>query len=174
MAADGGVHDAIAIALVSLLGQLWVGFPGYGAALASCFDSAMASNIRTRLPCVSGSEQTIASAFLGSQPSVEPEASRVGSRTYVASGDARQINGPVSTTFTGSIGKVDAYFTGPTGVDTHQQALAWLGSTSHSTVHKKAWKSQEPETGLWFLEGETFNRWRTEPSSLIWLHGGGK
>ena len=134
----------------------------------------MASNIRASLPYVSGSEQTIASDLLGSRPCVEPEASPVGSRTYIASGDARQINGPVSTTFTGPIGKVDAYFTGPPGVDTHQQALTWLGPTSHSTVHKKAWKSQEPETGLWFLGGETFERWRTEPNSLIWLHGGGK
>ena len=190
VAADGGVHHAISIALVSLLGQLEVGYPRHRAALASCFDFAMASNIRTRLPCVSGSEQTIASALLGSQPCMEPEASPVGSGTYIASGDSRMIVGSVSTTytgriekvdagsasttFTGPIGKVDAYFTGPPGVDTHQQALTWLGSTSHSTVHKKAWKSQEPETGLWFLNGGTFRRWLTEPSSLIWLHGGGK
>ena len=174
VAADGGVHHAISIVLVSLLGQLGEGYSRHRAALASCFDFAMASNIRTRLPCVSGSEQTIASAFLGSQPCMEPEASPVGSGTYIAKEDARMIVGSVSTTFTGPIGKVDAYFTGPPGADTHQQALTWLGSTSHSTVHKKAWKSQEPETGLWFLEGDTFRRWRTEPSSLIWLHGGGK
>ena len=134
----------------------------------------MASNIWTRLPCVSGSEQTIASALLGSEPCVQEESSPVGPRTYIASGDARQINGSVSTTFTGPIGKVDAYFAGAPGVDIHQQVLTWLGPTSHSTVHTKAWKSREPETGLWFLENATFQHWRTEPSSLIWLHGGGK
>ena len=134
----------------------------------------MASNIRTRLPCVSGPEQNIASALLGSQPCVQPEALPLGTRTYIASGDARQINGSISTTFTGPIGKVDAYFAESPRVDTHQQVLSWLGPTSHSTVHTKAWNSQEPETGLWFLENETFERWRTEPNSLIWLHGGGK
>ena len=134
----------------------------------------MASNIRTRLPCVSGSDQTIASAFLGSQPCVQSEALPPGPRTYIASGDARQINGSVSTTFTDPIGNVDAYFAGSPGVDTHHQVLSWLRPTSHSTVHTKAWNSREPGTGLWFLKTETFERWRREPNSLIWLHGGGK
>lgn len=134
----------------------------------------MASNIRSRLPCVSGLEQTIASALLGSEPCVQAEASPGVPNIYIARDDGRQINGPVSTTFTGPIGKVDAYFAGAPGVDTRQQVLTWLGPTSHSTVHIKAWKSQEPGTGLWFLENETFQRWRTEPNSLIWLHGGGK
>ncbi|KAH9225372.1 hypothetical protein K456DRAFT_1327375 [Colletotrichum gloeosporioides 23] len=32
-------------------------------------------------------------------------------------------------------------------------------------------KIQESETGRWFHEGESFERWRSQPSSLLWLHG---
>lgn len=63
-------------------------------------------------PTVAGLPETIAEALLGSHPGVRPPIA-TGSTTYIASGDARQINGNVSTTFTGHIERVEAYFTAP-------------------------------------------------------------
>ena len=135
----------------------------------------MASPSEHRLPIISGRDQTIASAFLGdSRPDVGPESSTAGSRTYIASGDARQINGLVSTTFTGPIEKVDAYFTAPSDHDKFGKLLSWLAPCNHSASHKSALKSRAPGTGLWFLESHAFKDWLTLPASLIWLHGGGE
>lgn len=32
-------------------------------------------------------------------------------------------------------------------------------------------KQREPDTGLWFLDGEDYAAWKTNPASFIWLYG---
>jgi hypothetical protein len=31
----------------------------------------------------------------------------------------------------------------------------------------------EKDTGSWFLEGESFRKWKGQPKSFLWLHGKG-
>ena len=116
----------------------------------------MASLLTHSLPLISGQDQKFAATVLGPQSDIAPESSAAGSRTYVASRDARQINDTISTTFTGPMEKVDAYFKEPSGGDTLKKILNWLGLGNYSTIHKSASKSPEPGTGLWFLEGYEF------------------
>ncbi|KAJ4315012.1 hypothetical protein N0V94_006178 [Neodidymelliopsis sp. IMI 364377] len=49
--------------------------------------------------------------------------------------------------------------------------FAWLSAPDPSTNYNKALKQLLKGTGLWFLEGQEFAKWKTEDSSLLWLHG---
>ncbi|SLM33828.1 P-loop containing nucleoside triphosphate hydrolase [Lasallia pustulata] len=48
----------------------------------------------------------------------------------------------------------------------------WLsaGALDPSTNHNRASRSRQENTGLWFLESETFTYWKAS-SALVWLHG---
>jgi hypothetical protein len=49
--------------------------------------------------------------------------------------------------------------------------FAWLSAPDPSTNYDKAFKQRLKGTGLWFLEGQEFAKWKLEESSLLWLHG---
>ena len=46
----------------------------------------------------------------------------------------------------------------------------WLSAPDPSSNHTRACRSRLADTGAWFLDSETFTRWRSQ-TSLIWLHG---
>lgn len=49
----------------------------------------------------------------------------------------------------------------------------WLGVPDPSTNYHAALEKRHPETGLWLLNGQDFNNWKSSTSSLMWLHGNG-
>lgn len=52
-----------------------------------------------------------------------------------------------------------------------QKILEWIySSVDPSENYNNAIKSREPETGLWFLESDTFAKWIRSPK-LLWLTG---
>ena len=60
------------------------------------------------------------------------------------------------------------------GVEDRLKVLEWLAPLDQSKVQNAALDSREPDTGAWFLEGESFEAWTNSPSSLFWLYGSGK
>ena len=126
------------------------------------------------LPAVSGNEQPLANDFLGPKPQISSSNRLPGSSTYVASGDARQIVGTVSTTFTGPIEKFEAHFADMRPETRSRRLLEWLRPSLQSTVHQNVLKSRTKGTGQWFLESSAFKCWITTPASLMWVHGSDK
>lgn len=55
----------------------------------------------------------------------------------------------------------------------HQQSEIrdWLSAPDPFTNHANALDKRHKDTGLWFIHGETFERWKTQPNSFLWLHG---
>jgi nucleoside phosphorylase len=47
----------------------------------------------------------------------------------------------------------------------------WLSAPDPSTNHTKALNKHHGGTGLWFIQGDTFNEWKRLPGSFLWLHG---
>ncbi|CAG5158427.1 uncharacterized protein ALTATR162_LOCUS5073 [Alternaria atra] len=47
----------------------------------------------------------------------------------------------------------------------------WLSAPDPSTNYQKALKQRQHNTGLWFLEGERYARWKTDTASSLWLYG---
>lgn len=47
----------------------------------------------------------------------------------------------------------------------------WLSAPDPSTNYDKALKQRQDDTGLWFLEGDQYAKWKTSASSFLWLHG---
>ncbi|KAF3765426.1 Pfs, NACHT and ankyrin domain protein [Cryphonectria parasitica EP155] len=48
---------------------------------------------------------------------------------------------------------------------------AWLSAIDHSTNQQRARDTRQEGSGQWFLQGEHFSTWQTEPASFLWLHG---
>jgi Cdc6-like AAA superfamily ATPase len=47
----------------------------------------------------------------------------------------------------------------------------WLSAPDPSTNYRKAIKQRQNDTGLWFLESDPYNRWKTDSASFLWLYG---
>ncbi|PON25351.1 hypothetical protein TGAM01_v205645 [Trichoderma gamsii] len=47
----------------------------------------------------------------------------------------------------------------------------WLSPPDPSTNFNKALQQRHKGSGLWFLQSDNFIKWRTQPSSFLWLHG---
>ncbi|KAF2111820.1 hypothetical protein BDV96DRAFT_649794 [Lophiotrema nucula] len=47
----------------------------------------------------------------------------------------------------------------------------WLGGPDPSQDYDSALKQRQRDTGLWLLESEGYLKWKTQPTSPIWLHG---
>jgi hypothetical protein len=108
-----------------------------------------------------------------------PPSARTGDNVIYASAhdNSRQIVGTVSTTFSGPIAKVEYYNNTPTTdrlVRERLQILQWLAPSDQWQVHAASVKNREPNTGLWFLDGDVFKQWLEEPASLLWIYGGGQ
>jgi ankyrin repeat protein len=46
-----------------------------------------------------------------------------------------------------------------------------LAPADMSSNLDEARRRREPKTGRWFLESDTFNDWKTNPGSFLWIHG---
>ncbi|KAF1954788.1 hypothetical protein CC80DRAFT_116182 [Byssothecium circinans] len=50
----------------------------------------------------------------------------------------------------------------------------WIGTLrgpDTSLYHRKSLERRHANTGQWFLEGDPFKTWKSEPDSMLWLHG---
>lgn len=52
-----------------------------------------------------------------------------------------------------------------------QNIEEWLQPADPSSNHQQALKKRQHNTGLWLLEGELYQQWKSSPQSFIWLHG---
>jgi hypothetical protein len=48
---------------------------------------------------------------------------------------------------------------------------SWLSTPDPSTNYHKAHKQRQVDTGLWLLESATFQRWKENAASRLWLYG---
>jgi hypothetical protein len=124
------------------------------------------------LPIIEGPEQPLTDDFLGPSPIVMSSAA---TNRYAidARDNSRVIAGTVSTTFTGPISSVHAYYGNPT--DDHKKIIDWLDpkqqKAKHSSIHEIVRKPFMEGSGLWFLESEAFTTWKNQGGSPIWIHG---
>ncbi|KAI4934090.1 hypothetical protein J4E86_011472 [Alternaria arbusti] len=51
------------------------------------------------------------------------------------------------------------------------QIRSWLSAPDPSMNYLKAHKQRQAGTGLWLLQNETFEEWKEDPASRLWLHG---
>ena len=51
--------------------------------------------------------------------------------------------------------------------------LRWLSAIDQSAIDEKEFAKREPGTGSWLFNSSEFKSWLSQPSSLLWLHGGG-
>ncbi|KAF1968464.1 hypothetical protein BU23DRAFT_558501 [Bimuria novae-zelandiae CBS 107.79] len=47
----------------------------------------------------------------------------------------------------------------------------WLSAPGPSTNYQKALKLRQADTGVWFLKGREYTRWKAEAASPLWLYG---
>ncbi|KAI4741500.1 Pfs, NACHT and ankyrin domain protein [Aureobasidium sp. EXF-12298] len=47
----------------------------------------------------------------------------------------------------------------------------WLAAPDPSVNLTNALEKRHEDTGLWFIHGEAFERWKKQPNSFLWLHG---
>ncbi|KAK2808558.1 hypothetical protein FQN50_004590 [Emmonsiellopsis sp. PD_5] len=52
-----------------------------------------------------------------------------------------------------------------------QEIRRWLNAPDPSENFHQAIKNRYDGTGLWFIEGKQYQRWKNDPSSFIWLYG---
>ncbi|KAK6533050.1 hypothetical protein TWF281_007211 [Arthrobotrys megalospora] len=48
---------------------------------------------------------------------------------------------------------------------------SWLSPPDYSTNYNKASQQHHKGSGNWFLESESFSKWKTERNSFLWLYG---
>lgn len=51
------------------------------------------------------------------------------------------------------------------------EVLDWLAAPDPSSNQRNIDKKREPDTGLWFVNGAQFNKWKAAAGSFLWLHG---
>lgn len=52
-----------------------------------------------------------------------------------------------------------------------RQMEYWLSPPDPSTNFNKALQQRHKGSGLWFIQSDSFIKWRTQPGSFLWLHG---
>ncbi|PYI25618.1 hypothetical protein BP00DRAFT_461676 [Aspergillus indologenus CBS 114.80] len=53
--------------------------------------------------------------------------------------------------------------------------LDWISTFSYSNIQNETKKSRSPETGAWLVQSsDRYQRWKTTPGQLLWLHGPNK
>lgn len=57
-------------------------------------------------------------------------------------------------------------------LDTHQRdVIQWLAAPDSSENFNKAVEQRHEDTGLWFLESDSFAHWKVTANSFLWLNG---
>ena len=59
----------------------------------------------------------------------------------------------------------------PFADELRQKIHHWLSPPDPSSNHHAACKKRQPTTGMWFIDGEDFKRWKGDLNSFIWLYG---
>ncbi|KAF8527653.1 hypothetical protein JB92DRAFT_3107437 [Gautieria morchelliformis] len=52
-----------------------------------------------------------------------------------------------------------------------QDIYKWLVAPDYESKHLNAGGEWEKDTGSWFMVGESFHEWKSQPKSFLWLHG---
>lgn len=52
-----------------------------------------------------------------------------------------------------------------------RELRSWLAAPDSSSNHNAACKLHQENTGNWLLESTTFQEWKTQSRSFLWLHG---
>jgi hypothetical protein len=52
-----------------------------------------------------------------------------------------------------------------------QKIHRWLAAPDPSSNHNDARSKRQPTTVAWFVDGDEFQRWKTDFDSFIWLYG---
>jgi Cdc6-like AAA superfamily ATPase len=52
-----------------------------------------------------------------------------------------------------------------------EKIRSWLSAPDPSTNFNKASKQRQKGTGLWFLQGSSFQKWQTDHHTFLWLYG---
>ncbi|KAF8510539.1 hypothetical protein JB92DRAFT_2727720, partial [Gautieria morchelliformis] len=55
--------------------------------------------------------------------------------------------------------------------ENHKKLFEWLSAPDHHSKHTNACNERHEETGLWFLQGQDFQEWKSKDNSFLWLHG---
>ena len=57
--------------------------------------------------------------------------------------------------------------------DIKKQVLDWLAYPDHSEIHEivRSARNDQANTGRWFLDGRAYERFKSTPQSVLWLHG---
>jgi hypothetical protein len=52
-----------------------------------------------------------------------------------------------------------------------QDIYHWLSAPDYRSKHWISRTERESDTGSWFLHGNSFQQWKSEAKSFLWLHG---
>ena len=52
-----------------------------------------------------------------------------------------------------------------------EKIVNWLDAPDPSLNHNKACQARQPKTGLWLLNSNEYQNWRSETGTFLWLHG---
>jgi hypothetical protein len=67
--------------------------------------------------------------------------------------------------------KLQKLFTTKLKIDTDDKVFSWLSAPDMAVDHANIKMKRQPDTGLWFTNGDIFKNWKTSQRSFIWLYG---
>jgi hypothetical protein len=62
-------------------------------------------------------------------------------------------------------------FTTKMKMDVDGKVFSWLSAPDVTVDHANIKVKRQPDTGLWFINGDIFKSWKTSQQSFIWLYG---
>ncbi|KAI4727064.1 Pfs, NACHT and ankyrin domain protein [Aureobasidium sp. EXF-10728] len=91
-------------------------------------------------------------------------------KTSKASEVLRQISGKIEETTVSA--KATEKAIQSMRLESHQKEIKdWLSAPDPRSNYTDALRKRHERTGLWFLDGEVFTKWKRQTGSFLWLHG---
>ena len=59
----------------------------------------------------------------------------------------------------------------PASKDQEKRLQDWIAAPDSSPHYNTSLQLRHPHTGSWFLGGERYKEWKSQPSSILWLYG---
>ena len=56
-------------------------------------------------------------------------------------------------------------------IDIDDKCFSWLAAPDPTVDHENNKQKRQPDTGLWFMNGDDFAGWKSGFQELIWLYG---
>jgi SpoVK/Ycf46/Vps4 family AAA+-type ATPase len=56
-------------------------------------------------------------------------------------------------------------------IDVDEKVFSWLSAPKLTDDHETIKKKRQPDTGLWFINGEAFTSWKAGQQKFMWLYG---